>query len=135
MTNKISSKSNQYLKSASKAGLSGKASVVYVCLLDSGKALTPKNIITFTKLHRQYVYDAIHELEEKGLIISEGLGKTIKYLAGSPDKILLDIEKKRIETLDSVASLMNLYNKSPAGVVEIISGSVACIESEFKMLN
>jgi hypothetical protein len=58
----------------------------------------------------------------------------VKYVATSPDKLLQAIEKKRIDTLDSVGTLMTLYNKSPAGVVEVISGSVACIESEFKIL-
>ncbi|MEK7460088.1 MAG: hypothetical protein AAB628_00865 [Patescibacteria group bacterium] len=124
-----------YIKNASDAGLSGKASVVYVLLLDNGTALSPKNIISKTKLHRQYVYDAIHELENRKLIMVVGVSKAVKYLAASPDKILQEVEKKRIETIDSVQSLMKLYSKSPAGIVEVISGSQAVIENIFKVLN
>lgn len=134
MTNKISSKLDNYIKNANNTGLSAKASVVYVLLLDEGIALSPKNIILKTKLHRQYVYNAIHELENNKLIMTTGDGKAIKYLAVSPDKILQDIEKKRIDTMNSVQNLMKLYNKSPAGMVEVISGSQAVITDEFKML-
>ena len=56
-----SSNLNKYQKSALKTGLSIKASIVYVTLLEQKKALLPKQIISFTNLHRQYVYDAIHE--------------------------------------------------------------------------
>lgn len=135
MTKEISSRLDGYVKSASGAGLSGKASVVYVLLLDEGMALSPKAIILKTKLHRQYVYNAIHELQERRLITGIGGGKTIKYLAVSPDRILQDIEKSRIDALDSVQSLMQLYQKSPAGVVEVVSGSQAVIENIFKVLN
>lgn len=135
MTNKISTKLDNYIINANKAGLSAKASAVYVLLLDSGVALSPKNIILKTKLHRQYVYDAIHELKNLGLAVSVGESKSTKYQAVSPDRILQEVEKKRIDTMDSVQSLMKLYNKSPAGVVEVIGGSHAVIENIFKVLN
>lgn len=134
MTKEISSRLDEYVKSASGAGLSGKASVVYVLLLDEGMALSPKAIILKTKLHRQYVYNALHELQERRLIAGIGGGKTIKYLAVSPDRILQDIEKSRIDALDSVQSLMQLYQKSPAGVVELVSGTQAVTEHVFKVL-
>lgn len=135
MTNKISSKLDNYIKNANKVGLSAKASTVYVLLLDVGIALSPKNIILKTKLHRQYVYDAINELKDLSLIISVGESKSTKYQAVSPDKILQDVERKRIDTMDSVQNLMKLYNRSPAGVVDVISGSQAVIENIFKVLN
>ena len=135
MTKEISSRLDSYIENANNAGLSAKASAVYVVLLDAGIALSPKNIIIRTKLHRQYVYDAIHELENEKLILTTGKDKSIKYLPVSPDKILKEIERKRIDTLDSVQSLMKLYNKSPAGVVEVVSGSQAVIENIFKVVN
>ena len=123
-----------YVQSALKAGLSGKSSVVYVSLLEIGQPLSPKAIIMRTHLHRQYVYDAIHELLDKRLITSVGEGRTIKYIATSPDRILQDLEKERIQRADNVQNLIKLYNKSPIGLVEVISGSQAVIEDEFKML-
>ncbi len=135
MTNRLSTKLDPYIESASDSGLSGKASAVYVALLDAGIAISPKGIIARTVLHRQYVYDALHELQERGLIHSAGEGKSVKYIAVSPDKMIKDIEIERLRTLDNVQNLMKLYNKSPSGVVEIVSGSQAVIENEFKLLN
>lgn len=123
-----------YVQSALRAGLSGKASIVYVSLLETGTSLSPKSIIIRTNLHRQYVYDAIHELLEKRLVTTVGVGRSIKYIATSPDRILQDIEKERIQAIDNVENLIKLYNKSPIGLVEVISGSQAVIEGEFKIL-
>jgi hypothetical protein len=130
MTDSISG----YLESAVQAGLSGKASAVYVALLEAGVALAPKNIISRSRLHRQYVYDALQELKDKRLITSAGSGRKIKYMAVSPDLLLQEAEKRRIDVLEGVQSLMRLYDKSPAGLVEVIRGSQAAIEEDFKML-
>ncbi len=123
-----------YLKDALKAGLSAKASTVYVALLEAGLALPPKALINRTKLHRQYVYDALRELEDRRLIVTEGKGRLIKYAAASPDKLLQDAEKQRLDALDGVSALMKLYDRSPAGIVEIVRGSTATVESELQLL-
>ncbi|MDB4992220.1 MAG: transcriptional regulator TrmB [Parcubacteria group bacterium] len=123
-----------YIQSALKAGLSAKAASVYVGLLEAGSAISPKAIILRTGLHRQYVYDALKELQERGLVSTTGKDRSIKYQASNPDKLVQEVEKKRIDTLDGVQSLMQLYDTSPAGVVEVIRGARAVIEGEFKML-
>ncbi|KND50071.1 MAG: hypothetical protein AB203_03720 [Parcubacteria bacterium C7867-008] len=127
-------KNQNHLENALKVGLSAKAASVYVTLLEAGSALSPKALIIRTSLHRQYVYDALYELEERRLISTSGEKRAIKYLATSPDRLLQDVEKQRLETIDGVQALMKLYDHSPAGFVEIIRGSKAAIESEFKMI-
>lgn len=127
-------KNTDYLQSALKAGLSAKASSVYVSLLEAGIPLSPKTIIIRTGLHRQYVYDALEELIPRRLIIKEGEKKRIRYRAGSPDKLREEIEKQRLETLDGVQNLMHLFDRSPAGVVEIIRGGETVIADELKQL-
>lgn len=134
MTIKNDSKDGEYIENASKAGLSGKAAKVYVTLLEYKNPLAPKGIVLKTNLHRQYVYDAIHELESKSLIAPVGSGRTIKYIATNPDRLLQDAEKKRLDTLDGVQKLLELYNKTPAGLVEITTGKLAMRESEWKIL-
>ncbi|OGG47767.1 hypothetical protein A3D66_02760 [Candidatus Kaiserbacteria bacterium RIFCSPHIGHO2_02_FULL_50_9] len=134
MTEVKAPKKSDYLESALKSGLSGKAATVYVTLLEAGTPLVPKNLIGRSRLHRQYVYNALRELQERRLILMEGKGRGIKYMAGSPDKLLQEAEKNRIDTLDGVQNLMRLYDRSPAGVVEVIRGSTATIESEFQQL-
>lgn len=125
---------NHQIQSALKTGLSGKASAVYVALLEAGTPLSPKALILRSKLHRQYVYDALEELREHGLVVSEGERKRITYAPASPDRLLQEAEKRRIETLEGVESLMRLYDNSPAGIVEIIRGSTAVVEDEFELL-
>ena len=134
MTDKRNPSRETYLQNALKAGLSGKASAVYVALLEAGVALPPKALISRTKLHRQYVYDALRELQDKRLIVTEGEGRRVKYAASSPDKLLQEAEKQRIDALEGVSSLMKLYDRSPAGVVEIIHGSQKVIEDELQIL-
>ncbi|MEO6536165.1 MAG: hypothetical protein ABIT47_00595 [Candidatus Paceibacterota bacterium] len=131
---KTEKQNTAYIQSALKAGLSAKAAGVYVALLEAGVAISPKTIILRSGLHRQYVYDGIKELQERDLILSVGKDRAIKYSAVNPDKLVQEVEKQRIDTLDSVQSLMQLYDKSPAGVVEIIRGNRAVIESELKIL-
>jgi hypothetical protein len=123
-----------YLNDALKAGLSAKAAAVYVAMLEAGQPLPPKAIISRAKLHRQYVYDALRELEDRRLVVAEGKGHRIKYQAGSPDKLLQDAEKQRLDALDGVSALMKLYDRSPAGVVEVIRGSQKVIEDELQLL-
>src|ERR1700733_6195639 len=123
-----------YIKDASKAGLSAKAAAVYTAMLEAGSALPPKALITRTKLHRQYVYDALRELQDRRLIVTEGKGRRIKYQAASPERLLQDAEKARLDAQDGVSALMKLYDRSPAGIVEIIRGSKNVIEDELQLL-
>ena len=125
---------DDYLKNALKTGLSPKAGSVYVTLLEAGLALSPKSLVLKAKLHRQYVYDALYELEEAGLVVRVGEARKVKYQATSPDRLLQEAEKRKLETLGGVQALMKLYDRSPAGIVEVIRGSEACIESEFAMI-
>jgi hypothetical protein len=123
-----------YLQSAIKAGLSSKAAAVYVVLLEEGTPLSPKALIFRTHLHRQYVYDALEELQNRRLVIREGERKRITYAATSPDRLLQETEKQRMDAMDGVQNLMHLYDRSPAGIVEIIRGSTAVINDELLLL-
>lgn len=125
---------SEHLKSALKTGLSAKAATVYVALLEAGIPLSPKGIIVRTRIHRQYVYDALRELQDKRLITTSGEKRRIKYGAASPDRLFQEAEKQRIGVLDGVRNLMKLYDRSPAGVVEVIRGSQEVIESELAIL-
>lgn len=134
MTDKNTEKHTAYLESAVKTGLSPKAGVVYVALLEAGVALSPKQVVLRTSLHRQYIYDAFEELLERRLIIRVGVGRAVRYQATSPDRLVQEAEKQRLDTLEGVHNLMKLYDRSPAGVVEIIHGSKKVIENELQLL-
>lgn len=122
------------LQSAIDAGLSVKSAGVYLALLEAGSAISPKALIQKSRLHRQYVYDALYELGHQGLVDRLGTGKLIRYQAVSPEKLLEQAEKRRIDAFGGVQELMKIYDRSPAGVVEVIRGTKACIESEFRTM-
>lgn len=134
MTNIKQGSEEMYVEKGLQAGLSGKASAVYVSLLRAGKPLSPKGIILASGLHRQYVYDGLEELLLHSLISKVGTGRASKYMSNSPDTLIQEVERKRADTLDGVQALMKLYEQSPLGVVEVIRGARAVIESEFTIL-
>ncbi len=108
---------------------------MYVTLLEQGKAVSPKTIILQSGMHRQYVYDGLSELDLLGLVVKTGAVRKTRYQATSPDTLLKLAEKRRIDAQVGVANLMKLYDRSPAGIVEVVRGSKNCIESEFEMLH
>jgi len=134
MTDGKKEHANTLIVSGLKAGLSAKGASIYATLLEEGIPLSPKSLVTKTRLHRQYVYDALKELRDKRLVVTAGEKRSIKYQAASPDALLQAAEKQRLETMDGVDALMRLYDRSPAGVVEVIRGGKTCVESEFDML-
>lgn len=117
-----------------RAGLSPKAAAVYVSLLSHGMPMVPKLLVRETGLHRQYVYDGLEELLERKLVRKVGTGRRIKYEPASPDTLYQDAERRRLEIQDGARHLMELYEKSPAGFVEVIRGARATIESELALL-
>ncbi len=127
-------KKNDYLESGLKLGLSGKASAVYVQLLMAKKAESPVRIINSTKLHRQYVYDAIRELQKKELVASTGYGRSIKYFANNPKIAMKEFEERRLDALEGANKLMSIFRKSAEGLIEIIEGGEAVIESEIELM-
>jgi sugar-specific transcriptional regulator TrmB len=135
MTDSKVTEESEYVKSALKAGLSAKAGTVYVSLLEAGTPLSPKAIILRSHLHRQYVYDALKELASRSLIVTVGKGRRILYQATSPDHLLQEAEKARIDVLDATTELMRLYDRSPAGVVEILHGGKRVIDDDFQLLH
>ena len=80
------------------------------------------------------MYDGLEELLLHSLISKVGTGRASKYMSNSPDTLIQEVERKRADTLDGVQALMKLYEQSPLGVVEVIRGARAVIESEFTIL-
>lgn len=134
MTKEVSAGKHDHVENALKAGLSAKAAAVYVALLSHGIPMVPKAIVRESGIHRQYVYDGLEELLERRLVRKVGVGRCIKYEPASPDKLYQDAERKRLDIQEGTRRLMELYEHSPAGSVEIIRGARATVESELQLL-
>lgn len=124
----------EQIENALKTGLSGKAAAVYVVLLEAGLALSPKTLVLKSGLHRQYVYDALEELLEKRLTVRVGEGRRVRYQATSPQRLLQEAEKRRLDVFEGVRDLMRLYERSPGGMITVIEGNENVIDDEFQIL-
>lgn len=92
-------------------GLNEKEALVYICCLQLGES-TVLTVSRETKLNRTTVYDAIHSLEEKKLVLPIYKGKRVYYHAEAPDKIKT-ILKEKIKKLDKIMpELRTLINNS-----------------------
>ncbi|MBI5135237.1 helix-turn-helix domain-containing protein [Candidatus Uhrbacteria bacterium] len=90
-------------------GLSGRAIGVYRALLLNGHAKV-RDIARACGCVRQLVYEALGELEGKGLVVRSPIGKNrYEYRPASPS-ILVDIAKQQTSAVESMMpKLMELY--------------------------
>lgn len=95
-------------ESLQKYGLSDKETVVYLALLELGKAKS-KDIALKTKLPRSTVYTVIEFLEKKGLVFSYDQGKIQTYSAQDPAKIVQDIADQAESIKTIFPELQKLY--------------------------
>lgn len=117
-----------------KLGLSEKESQVYLFLLGRDLEVGSSKIVLATKLHGQYVYDALAKLEEKGLakhLIKNGRKK---FLANPPSRIDSLIEEKRLIANDVRDKLESLFQRKEQQEFEVYQGEDQFIAHEFKMI-
>lgn len=82
---------------------------VYVTALALGPT-TVLNIARKTGIHRTTVYAVMDALKLRGLMHEEAYGFKTKYVADSPEKLELALERKRGELHEALPQLMALYN-------------------------
>lgn len=111
-----------------KLGLGERDSVVYLLLLQNGRAGISQ-IARDTGLYRTMVYDAIAQLEEEGLVTASPNGKYKVYAAESPRKL----EGKFLELANQfdaeIEHLVALHKKplSPRPTVKYREGKIGII--------
>jgi sugar-specific transcriptional regulator TrmB len=135
MTINNQNKNKGFIESAMDLGLSSKAAMVYVRLLEAKKAIAPIVLINITKIHRQYVFDALRELQQKELVETIGHGRGVKYLAHTPQLAIKHFEEQRLNALEGAKHLMSLFKKTPHGVIEIIEGGEMVVAGELALMN
>ncbi len=90
-------------------GLSGRAIGVYRALLLNGHAKV-RDLVRSCGCVRQLVYEALGELEGKGLVVKSPIGKNrYEYRPATPT-LLVDLAKQQTSTIESMMpKLMELY--------------------------
>ncbi len=120
------------IESLKSLGLSTKEASVYIALISLGE-VGATAVVTATGLHRQFVYDTLASLEEKGLTghsVVRGRKKFFSYdlskLSGMFD------HKKRIAD-DLVSHLQKTMMPSDIQELEMYKGQEAFVTNEFEI--
>ncbi len=117
-----------------KLGLSEKESKVYLFLLGRELEVGSSKIVLATKLHGQYVYDALGKLEEKGLVKHIIKNGRKKFLANPPSRLDSLIEEKKIVANEVRDKLESLFQRKQEQDFEIYQGEDQFIAHEFQMI-
>ena len=122
-------------KKLGQLGLSEKAARVYIDLLGREQLTGTSKITRATKLHGQYVYDALAELEEKGLASHVVVGKRKKFAATHPSRLEAVAEAQRRLAKETAHDLSTLLRRSHMQDFELYQGEDAFVAHEFDELS
>lgn len=116
-------------------GLSSKEALVYIYLSSRDGEVGSSKIILATGLHGQYVYNALENLEQNGLIKHVVKNGRKKWSANPPQRIESLIEGKRM-IANQVKDALDLLSKKPdQQEFEVYQGEEQFVAHEFDMLN
>jgi sugar-specific transcriptional regulator TrmB len=117
-----------------KLGLSEKESQVYLFLLGRELEVGSSKIVLATKLHGQYIYDALAKLEEKGLVKHIIKNGRKKFLANPPSRIDSLVQEKILIANDVRDKLESLFQRKEQQEFEVYQGEDQFVAHEFKMI-
>ena len=132
MSKKID-KTKELITQLEQIGLSNKEARVYIALLPH-KDVGSSVIIQSTKLHGQFVYNALEHLEEIGLaqhVIKNGRKK---FTANNPKRILTLIDEKRLSAQSVVRQLENQFAGSHEQDFTVYQGDTAFVAQQMELL-
>jgi sugar-specific transcriptional regulator TrmB len=103
-----------------KIGLSDKEALVYMGLLEADE-VSPIALSRDLGLHRQYIYNALSSLKERGLVVQLGT-KRARWKAQSPRKLIAVAEDQANRTNHAVEQLLALQGHSGKQEFEVTEG-------------
>lgn len=101
-------------------GLNEKESAVYCFLLQRGES-SAITVSRGVELHRQFVYNALHSLGEKGLVAQTGTTRS-KWRANNPRRFIAIAEEKQLLAIRAVDGLLALAHQKEGQEFEVIEG-------------
>ncbi|HEY4487332.1 MAG TPA: helix-turn-helix domain-containing protein [Candidatus Paceibacterota bacterium] len=125
--------SKNLVKRLGDLGLSEKEARVYIALLPYSDIGSSK-LIRATRLHGQFVYDALEKLEQLGLarhVIQNGRKK---FSANAPSRLLSLIEEKRLAAQSIAKELQARFIGAHEQDFEIYQGDEAFIAHQIELL-
>lgn len=101
-------------------GLTGKESAVYLSLLKGGE-MSAISLSTGLELHRQFVYNALRSLKEKGLVVQVGTTRS-KWRAQNPRKLVSLAEEQELRAEKISDQLLGLMRQPSGQEFEVTEG-------------
>ncbi|OHA02166.1 MAG: hypothetical protein A3C12_01140 [Candidatus Sungbacteria bacterium RIFCSPHIGHO2_02_FULL_49_20] len=111
------------LKTLSQLGLSEKESLVYIGLLEGGEMSAIK-LSRGTELHRQFVYNSLSTLKEKGLVLQISTAPA-KWRAQNPRKLIALAEERQKLAVEASENLIALAHQRVGQEFAITEGKKA----------
>jgi len=108
-------------KSLTEFGLSDKEALVYMTLLQSGE-VSAVRLSKETELHRQFVYNALAVLKEKGLVLQLGTPTRALWRAQTPRKFVALAEEQTLRATKLAEQLSVLAEKKEGQEFTVIEG-------------
>ncbi len=114
-------------------GLSEKEAKVYLALLPY-RDIGSTKIIRATGLHGQFVYTALAQLEQKGLVRHVIQNGRRKFSANAPKRILATLEEKRLSAQTIVRQLEQRFSGAHEQDFEVYQGDDAFVAHQLEMI-
>ncbi len=126
-------KEQELIKGLETFGLSEKEALVYLALL-SRRDVGSSKLVYATKLHKQFVYNALSRLEELGLakhVIQNGRKK---FSANTPMRILSILEEKKLSAQSLTRQLQERFIGAHDQDLEVFQGVSAFAAHQMDMI-
>lgn len=108
---------------------------MYVDLLAKGRAVGSSKIVATTKLHGQFVYNALATLEEKGLVKHSVVNGRKKFQANTPERLSQLIDEKKIIAERTRDMLAEFGHKEIEQGFEVYEGEGAYMQRQIDALS
>ncbi len=115
-------------------GLNGREADIYLALIKLGEVGTSK-ICLLTGLHRQYVYQYLDSLENKGLVQHIVIRGRKRFSAKSPEVLTKLLDQKMIVAERVRSDIQKIAKVPEEQIVEVNQGEDSYKISAFKLLN
>lgn len=127
-------KNDKNIQILKEIGLNEEEAKVYIAALSLGKTTVLK-LTKSTDIKRSTVYGIVDSLKNKGLMSIESEGFKNTYIAESPEKLQITLEKKTEELRSQLPELMGLYNlKAGESLIKYYTGLDAMKHIYFETL-
>lgn len=96
-------------KSLKKLGLTSNMSRIYLAVLQSLSPIRSVDLFKNTKLTKSSFYDALHELEDRGIVAKIGDGHDSGYTANDPQVFIQEAQTRQVYAEDMAQQITSSY--------------------------